>query len=178
MKTKVINFLGCSGSGKSLMAALVFSELKMRHFNAEYVPEFAKSLVWRGATDELNNQYEVSTQQYRMLKAVQGSVEYIVTDSPLIIGGFYNRYNRDNVSNIEKTEKMILSKMYEFDNIYIFLDRNPEFPYEEAGRLQDLEEAKNIDVLMKKFLDNLGIKYITVVSCRQNLEIILNHVLI
>jgi len=43
MKTKVINFVASPSSGKSLMAALVFSELKMMNFRAEYIQEYAKT---------------------------------------------------------------------------------------------------------------------------------------
>lgn len=31
MKTKVVNFISGAGAGKSLMSALTFAELKMRH---------------------------------------------------------------------------------------------------------------------------------------------------
>ena len=60
MKTKVINFVASPSSGKSLMAALVFSELKMMHFRAEYVQEYAKTLIWQDRLEELANQYNVS----------------------------------------------------------------------------------------------------------------------
>ena len=90
-KTKVINFIGGSGAGKSTMAAMTFAELKMRHHSVEYVQEYAKTLVWKELYHELDNQYQVSTEQYNMIKAVDGKVDYIVTDSPLVVGLFYNR---------------------------------------------------------------------------------------
>ena len=68
MKTKVINFVAAPSSGKSLMAALIFSELKMRHYKAEYVQEYAKTLIWQNRLEELANQYNVSLESLNLLK--------------------------------------------------------------------------------------------------------------
>lgn len=176
VRTKVINFVGAPGCGKSLMSALVFAELKMRHFTAEYVQEYAKTLVWQKKFDELDNQYQVSTEQYKMIKAAYESVEYIVCDSGLIIGIFYNKNNPTNVCNTAKTEKMILEKMEEFDNIYIFLERNEEFPYEKAGRIQNEEESREVSIGLKELLGNLGIPYLSVVSSKDSIQKILEYV--
>ena len=46
MKTKVINLVAGPSSGKSLVAALLFAELKMLHYKAEYIQEYAKILIW------------------------------------------------------------------------------------------------------------------------------------
>jgi ABC-type dipeptide/oligopeptide/nickel transport system ATPase component len=176
MKTKVINFVGGSGCGKSLMAALTFAELKMRHLKAEYVQEYAKTLVWQKRYEELDNQYQVSTEQYRMIKSVQNAVDYIVCDSGLIIGLFYNRYHPTNVCNVSKTEKMLKEKMAEFDNVYIYLERNDEFPYEREGRIQEEEEAKEIDTLFKSLLDELKLEYLSVVSSKESIPKILDYI--
>jgi hypothetical protein len=176
MKTTVINFVGGSGCGKSLMAALTFAELKMRHLKAEYIQEYAKTLVWQKRFDELDNQYQVSTEQYRMIKAVHGAVDYIVCDSGLIIGMFYNRYHPTNVCNVEKTEKMLKEKMAEFDNVYIYLERNDEFPYEREGRIQDEEEAKEIDTLFKSLLDELKLEYLSVISSKESIPKIMDYI--
>ena len=46
METKVINLFGNPGSGKSTVAAYLFSELKSRGLEVELVTETAKDLVW------------------------------------------------------------------------------------------------------------------------------------
>lgn len=175
--TKVINFVGSPGTGKTVAAALTFAELKMRHLKVEYVQEYAKSLVWQKRFEELNNQYQVSTEQYRALKAVDGAVDYIVCDSGLINGLFYNKYNVDNVCDTQKTEKMILQKTLEFDNVYVFLERNEEFPYENAGRVQNEEQAKEIDTQFKELLESLGIQYLSVISSRDSIQQIIEYVI-
>ena len=177
MKTKVINFVASPSTGKSLMAALIFSELKMRHYKAEYVQEYAKTLVWQDRLDDLANQYNVSLEQYRMIKSVNGKVNYICLDSPLLLGLYYNRYENENVCNVEKTEAMILSKMSEFDNIYIFLERNEEFPYEIEGRIHNEEQSKVISSQLLALLDEFGMEYKTFLSDKKNVPAILDYIL-
>jgi hypothetical protein len=177
MKTKVINFVASPSTGKSLMAALIFSELKMRHYKAEYVQEYAKTLVWQDRLDDLANQYNVSFEQYRMIKSVNGKVNYICLDSPLLLGLFYNRDHPENVCNVEKTEAMILSKMSEFDNIYIFLERNEEFPYETEGRIHNEEQSKVIAGQLLDLLDEFGIEYKSFKSDKKNVSAILDYIL-
>ena len=177
MKTKVINFVASPSTGKSLMAALIFSELKMRHYKAEYVQEYAKTLVWQDRLDDLANQYNVSLEQYRMIKSVNGKVNYICLDSPLLLGLFYNRDHPENVCNVEKTENMILSKMSEFDNIYIFLERNEEFPYETEGRIHNEEQSKVISSQLLALLDEFGIEYKSFKSDKKNVSAILDYIL-
>lgn len=176
MRTKIINLIGAPSAGKSVVAALLFAELKMRHYSAEYVQEYAKTLIWQNRLDELDNQYTVSFEQYKMIKAVNGNVEYICLDSPLLIGLYYNRVYKTNVSDVKKTEAMILSKMEEFDNIYIFLDRNEDYPYEKAGRIHSEEESKIISVEFIELMEELGINYKRFVSDRSNINEMLDYI--
>ena len=76
--TKVINFIGGSGCGKSLMSALVFAELKMKHLSVEYIQEYSKQLVWANNMDLLNDQYHVSIKQYNRIKMMEDKVDYII----------------------------------------------------------------------------------------------------
>ena len=177
MKTKVINLVGSPSSGKSLIAALLFAELKMMHKRAEYVQEYAKSLVWQNRLYELANQYNVSMSQYKMIKAVNNQVEYICLDSPLLLGIYYNRFHPHNVSNIQKTEEMILSKIKEFDNIYIFIERNKEFPYEMEGRIHDEKQSDEISNKLKDILKEFDIQYKTYISDKSNIPKMLDYIL-
>jgi hypothetical protein len=177
MKTKVINFVSGPSCGKSLCSALIFAELKMRHLSCELVQEYAKQLVWQDRLDELDNQYQVSMEQYKMINAVKNKVEYIVTDSPLLLGLFYNRYHKNNVSNVNKTEEMILNKIKEFDNIYILLERNDEFKFEKEGRIHSEEESKMIDKKMEELLKEFGFKYLKIKSSKDNIENMVKYIL-
>lgn len=172
----LINFLGAPSSGKSSLASLTFVKLKINHLSSELVQEYAKQLVWANRLEDLSNQWYVSKQQYLMLKAVYGKVDYLVTDSPLLAGFYYNRHHPDNVCDVSKTEKMILSKMKEFNNIYIFLKRNKNFPYEHIGRIHDEDQSNKIEKELKELLDELGIEYLEIVSDVNNITEILNYI--
>jgi nicotinamide riboside kinase len=176
MRTKIINLVGSPSSGKSLIAALLFAELKMMHKRAEYVQEYAKTLVWQNRLDELANQYNVTTEQYKMIKSVNGKVEYICLDSPLLLGIYYNRYHPDNVSNVEKTEKMILDKIKEFDNIYIFIERNKEFPYEIEGRIHNEKESDDISIKLMEILKEFKIPYKSFRSDKSNIKEMIEYI--
>ncbi|AUL78422.3 hypothetical protein QJ856_gp0395 [Tupanvirus deep ocean] len=158
MKTYVINIIGQPGSGKTCLAALLFAHLKMKGYVVEYASEYAKTLIWQEKFDELNNQYHVTNSQYKLFKSMIGKVEFIITDGPVIHGLYYNRYNRDNVSDIFKTNEFILQCFSEFNNINIFLERG-DFKYEQAGRQQTESEANLVGIILKKLLNDYGIDY-------------------
>ncbi|NDD83741.1 hypothetical protein EB118_23125 [bacterium] len=174
MRSKVVNFMGAPGVGKSTVTALTFAEIKCMHKSVELVQEYAKQLVWQSRFDELNNQWFVSNSQYKMLKAVDSKVEWICTDSPLLLGLFYNRYHKDNVCNVEKTERMIMSRINEFDNVYIFLERG-DFPYETQGRIHTIDESDEIQNQLKDLLDTIGVSYLTVKSDKSSIPDIIKY---
>ena len=60
----VVNLLGAPCAGKSTLAALVFSKLKMLGVSCEIVTEFAKDLVWDNSLNSLNNQLYVFSEQF------------------------------------------------------------------------------------------------------------------
>lgn len=155
----IVNILGGPGTGKTTVSSLVFGKMKIDRDNVEYVQEYAKNLVWRKDYDTLNNQYLVSKSQYEIFEQLSHSVDYIITDGSLLHGLYYNRFNKDNISNVEKTEKKILEWYDSFQNLNIFLVRNDKVKYMEAGRLQTKEEAKEIDTSLRDIFDELKIKY-------------------
>lgn len=157
-KTYVVNFIAGPGCGKSTISALIFAHLKLNHNVVEYVQEFAKQLVWM-KDDNLNNQYYVSSQQSKLFTQMEGLVEFIVTDGPIIQGLYYNLFNRDNTSDVKKTEELILNKYHHFLNINIFLERG-EFPYETQGRQQTEQQAREIDVILKHLLNRHHIPFV------------------
>lgn len=160
----IINFVGAPCSGKSTLACNLFTELKKRHLNTEYLHEYVKTLIWENNIDDINNQYVVAKKQYTMLKNVNASTDYTVTDSPLILGLLYNEYNKYNVSDITKTREFILGHLREFasESLYIFVKRNRNFAYKTQGRIHSEAESDYIESLLEIMLKNLGINYLEV----------------
>ncbi len=155
-KTLVINAYGGPGAGKSTAALDIVSSLKKRGIVAEYVSEYAKELVWEGNTELLNgtseNQHILLQEQYNRQKRLIGKCDIIVTDSPLILNINYNK----ELTSEYRDE--VVSLYNEFNN-FEFVIKRDESQYEEAGRLQTLDEAKILDKEILKNLDELGITY-------------------
>lgn len=162
-ETIVINILGGPGCGKTTVAADLFAMMKKRRYNVEYVQEYAKKLVILERWDDLDNQYSVSQKQYKLLRALKGKYDFIITDGPIIHGLYYNNFNRDNVSNIEKTDAAIIKWHNEFNNMNFFLERG-DFFYERAGRYQDETTAKQVDKNIRQTLDSWRIFYTPLLS--------------
>ena len=178
MSSFVINFISGPSVGKSLMSALVYAELKTLGHTTEYVQEYAKTLVWLKDFERLNDQYYVTKKQYDMIKALYtvDTIEYVVVDSSLWLGMYYNRVNKNNVSNVAKTDEMIKEKMKEFRNIYIVLERDPLIKYESHGRIQTHEESLVVDEELIEMLKELGVEYKSFKSHRDSIKDIVEYI--
>lgn len=174
--TKLINILGGPGVGKTTIATLVFAELKLLGKNAEYVSEYAKQLVWTNDFELLNNQHHVTNHQVKLFKGMVGKVDYIITDGSILHGLYYNLHNEDNVSNIDKTEKYIIECYNSFNNVNIMLTRG-NYDYETAGRIQSIDEAKHVDIVLPMLLKDNNIEFKEFVSSRNVVNEIINEIL-
>lgn len=173
-QTIIINLVSGPGAGKTTLAAFLFYKLKTLGRVVEYIPEVAKMLVWKGEFSLLNNQHWVSQEQFKLFSALKGKVDIIITDGSLLHGLYYNRFNQDNLSNIDKTETDILKWYSQFNNIVIFVDRG-DIAYEACGRYQSEKEARQVDAVLQHLLDKHKIAY--VYFSTQNQEGILKYIL-
>ena len=176
-KGTIINLVGGPGTGKSLYSSYLFTMLKLEGYNVEITQEYAKDLVWRKKYEILRNQHIVSYHQYQALKGASKYVEAVITDGSLIHSYYYNRYSDINYSNVELTEERIDMFLNKFNNIVIYLKRNPKYPYQKEGRYQTEEEAKDIDKKMKKILKEKKIKYIEVMADMDNTDEMLKYII-
>jgi len=172
--TRILDFACGPGVGKSLMSASIYVEMKKRGYNVEYVQEYPKKLVWQGRFKELNNQYSISSKQYDVLKSLDEKVDYIIFDSSLISGLYYNKYNPDNNSNIEKTANAIVAWYHDFDVRTIFLQRG-DYKYETSGRYQTYEEAKLVDQQILELLEEYNITFKPIKSDTSNVGAIIDY---
>lgn len=158
---KIINLLSGPSSGKSTLAAELFVFLKKQNKNVEYLQEYAKKLVWTKKFDILNNQHLVTYKFYESIKAMAdvSEIEYIILDSSLLNGLWYNRNNLDNLSNIEKTEKLIMQYFSEFNNVNFFVNRSANQTYNTNGRIESEAQALSIDAGIKHILKHHNIQY-------------------
>jgi len=149
--TKYICLIGGPGVGKSTIAAGLFYELKAARVSCELVTEVAKDYVWEETPKLLENQIHVFAEQYRRQWRLLDKVEYVITDSPLILNSIYFDYYLTMLGDSSKFTKpyIALSRRFfdetflQFNNVNFFIKRSVD--YEGEGRNQSAAEAVNID---------------------------------
>lgn len=148
----IINLFGAPGAGKSTGAAYVFSQLKAAGVNAELVTEFAKDKVWEGTKAVFENQAYIFGKQYFRISRLEGKVDVVITDSPILLSAFYN--DNDHVLG-EEFDKLVFKVFDYYNRIDVFVHQVK--PYNEAGRFQTEEESDAISKEMLRFLDKYGV---------------------
>lgn len=154
--TAVINLFGGPGTGKSTSTAQVFSELKSRGVNCEMALEYAKDKVWEESYRTLENQIYVFGHQHHRIHRLLGKVDAIVTDCPLLLSLYYGK------GHGETFKRLVLEEHHKLNNVNVFLVRKKVF--NPAGRLQNEEEAKEIDVALKQILVDNQIEHRVVLA--------------
>lgn len=163
--SKIINFFGGPGIGKSTQASGLFTEMKKHHMNVEYTYEFPKEVAWEGNISQLSDQFFITANQHRNISRLYGKVDYIIVDSPIILGCFYEqRYGEGYPAyfyGMSGFGNFLWNLFKQYDNINILLTRNNE-TYDPNGRLQDLNEAREIDDDIKQTLEVNNIPFIEI----------------
>lgn len=151
---KVINLFGGPGSRKSTLAADLFARMKRAGFNVELVTEYAKTKVWEGHLNMLDDQLYILAKQNRRLAPLQGAVDYAITDSPLLLGLVYAK-----PTYFQSYRHLVWDLWNSYDNLNYFLLRPPKESYSEVGRLQTFEQAVQVDSDVKRMLDANSVRY-------------------
>lgn len=151
MRTLVVNLFAGPGAGKTTCAWEIASELKKKGIVTEYVPEYAKELVWDETHEALADQEGIFEEQTHRINRLIGKVDVIVTDSPILFSEIYGKNNSDNF------RECIWREHNSHYNFNLFINRGSRF--ETQGRLHNLEESKEIDGQIKKLLDENDVYY-------------------
>lgn len=166
-ETLVINLIGGPGSGKSTCASGIFYQLKKLGINCELALEFAKDKVWEESIKILDDQLYVFGKQYHKLFRLNGKVDVIITDSPLLISILYNK------TPSEYFDKLVVEQYHTFNNLLFFINRAEN--YQTEGRLQTKDESMVLDYTMKHILLTNDIEY-DEVSCENAVDYIVDIV--
>ena len=165
--TLVVNLFAGPGTGKSTSMAHIFAELKWHGIDCEMITEYAKDKVWEGSEHVLENQYYVSGKQYFKLKRIQGKVDVVITDSPILVGLIYG------VKEPEEFGDLIHKYHHQFNNLNIFLNRTK--PYNPNGRVQkNVLEAIEKDIEIKNMLNDRYVKFIEMDASRENIPMMVD----
>lgn len=140
-KLTVVNLLGGPGTGKSTTAYGIAYQLKRSGVSVELIHEVAKDLTFENRPLMLAEQDWITSNQHQLQRRlVYHDIDVCVTDSCLLLAVAYvpEWYPPTFVET--------LKSFYEsYDNINIFLERNPDICYDPVGRSQTLEEAQAKD---------------------------------
>lgn len=150
---KIINLFGAPGCGKSTQAAGLFHHMKKEQFSVEIVTEYAKDMVWEERFNVFNDQIYMLGNQNRRLLRLEGKVDYVVTDSPVLLGVCY----LTDVPYSKSVERLIVDVFNSYDNYNIFLNRTHK--YEQTGRNQTETESDILAVKIKELLMQYDVSY-------------------
>jgi hypothetical protein len=152
-RTKVLNIYAGPGTGKSTTAAAIFAELKYRGVNCEYVPEDPKWATWEGRSEKyFADQVGIMSRQLFKMNILRDEVDLIIMDCPIVMCLTYMQID-DPMTALHT----LTAQAYKtFENMDIFLERDPERGYNQKGRSQTPEEAiakdTQIHGIMKTYL--------------------------
>lgn len=154
----VINGYGGPGAGKSTACMEITAALKKEGYNAEYVQEYAKELVYEKDMEMLDgspeHQYEILKEQTRRMDRLYDQVDFIVTDSPVMLNTIYNK------QLTPEYESLVNELQGEYINYSFFMERDAS-NFEKEGRIHNLTESIEKDNEIKDMLQKNEIKYKT-----------------
>ena len=168
-KTIFVNLFGGPGTGKSTLCASIFSELKRKGVDCEMALEYVKDLVWEESFEKIKNQVYIFGKQQNRLFRLDGKVDVVITDSPLLNSIVYYRGNNPHFSDV------VMFEFKKLNSLNYYLVRT--FDYVDNGRMQSLEQAKQVDRDYKELIEYNKIKYTQLEAGITNLDRIVNDII-
>ncbi len=167
-ETLVVNLLGGPGVGKSTLTAAVFAKLKDAGVDCEMASEFAKELVWEQRNETFKDELYIFAKQAHRLFRLNGKVDVVITDRPLILTCFYAQDDK-------ALSDFCYDRFTKYNNLNYLLIR--EKKYNPNGRNQTEDEAKSIDSATRNMLERFEIPYKEVEGRMESADIIVKEIL-
>ena len=136
---------GGPGVGKSTTAAGLFYLMKTNDYNVELVTEVAKDYTWENREQCLEDQLYIFAKQNHRLERLKTKVDYVIVDSPLLLGilytpiDYYNNYNN-----------IVTDVFNSYDNLNFYINRIKK--YQPIGRNQTEEQSNEISIITRDLL--------------------------
>lgn len=163
-----INLFGGPGTGKSTTAGGLFYKMKTKGFRVEYIQEYAKELTFGEDQVKLSDQILLLGEQHHRMFRLKDQVDYVIHDSPFIMG---MAYASDTLIPLKEYEKLIVALYHRYNHINIFLKRNVEkHGYQEYGRNQTLAEAQQKDEEIKAWLKKYNLPFYEVEMGKESVK--------
>lgn len=158
--TLYVKLYGAPGAGKSTGAAWIFSQLKLKNIDSEYVQEFAKDMVWEKNQflfEDPDNQLIIMASQFYRLNRMRGKVDVVVTDSPILLSELYSR---KSILDCEEYRSLVRKLDEKFQGINFLVLR--EKKYNPNGRNETAEESDKLAMKLKSILESSGKPFLTI----------------
>lgn len=166
--TTVINLFAGPGAGKSTIAAGIFFELKTKNIKCELVTEYAKDMTYEERQTTLRDQLYMLAKQNQRIRRLQNKVDYIITDSPLLLGLAYTPEDY-----YEHFQPLVLEIFNSYDNLNVYINRVK--PYQNYGRNQTEVQAKEKDRIIYEILRYNKLEHIIVAGDLQAPSTIIDY---
>lgn len=154
----VINLFAGPGTGKSVTSSVLYGLLSLAGYNVQYVPEFAKFATYSKNTAALSDQiYMFGKQENRLHVLKDAGLDFVIMDGPLplallyVADGYYCHY-----------EPLVMEVFNSYQNINYFLERSPDIPYQQNGRMQTPEEAEELCEKTRRILLRHAVQFSSV----------------
>ena len=140
-----VNLWGDPGVGKSAVGAKLYGKLKEAGYESVLVQDYARELALQGRLAWTNasngevreyDQFLISSEQYRRQCEMDGLVEVVITDSPLLQQIIFAP---DNYS--QELRHMLNELTAGWNNLDILLERDIRADYSSLGRIRTAEES-------------------------------------
>lgn len=155
--TLYVNLYGGPGTGKSSTRAKVFYKMKEEGLlTVEEATEYAKDLTWENRQVALSNQPYILGKQFHSLFRLNGLVDVVITDSPILLCYVYAPESpwRDEFRSY------VMALHRSMNTLDLFLERDLDHhPYVPVGRSQTEEQALTLDQKIEKMLIDNNVAY-------------------
>ena len=145
-----ICFFGGPGSGKSASALKLCAWMKERHYSVDIATEYVKKWAYQKYIPQDFDQLSIlSKQQQREEIALRHGVQYVITDSPILLVYAYTMEYFPKIADAVLQISKVYDSMYPSLNIFI---KRP-ITYQQHGRYQSVEQAIDMDNKVLAILD-------------------------
>lgn len=154
---KIINLYGGPCSGKSTVMAGTFWLMKVLGLNVEMATEYCKDAVYSGDSWPFKDQQYVFAHMRKKIKQCEGKhVDYIVTDSPLLMSHVYG------ADELKTFHDLVDDEYSRMDNANYLLLRS--FPYSSVGRRHSAKSSREVHEQIAAMLKRKGLHVQCVVA--------------
>lgn len=170
--TKIINLIAAPCCGKSTLASHLFAKMKYKGLDVELISEYHKELVYEERYETFKDELYTFAKQNHRLFRVNGKVDWIVTDRPIILSTIYGKKYGDYKKSFVD---IVLDEHSRYKNINILLERDG-FSYDNNGRNQGEEENLEIGKEIKEMLKEFNIDYKLFKSNEKTIDKIMDYI--